>query len=260
MSIGYQYLTRTPSLRRYVSTCTSSFTWKDKVRCCPRCLAWGVIPAAQKFPPGFNGDSLLAESTSRTTPCSPKVFSIPRMANLGRAVATALVATLLLSGQRVTTVRPGRRRRRGREGGLVPGPLSSPCWVPSLQVGENARDPQSVGKPCGISLWYQAFKAGKHKRQKQKTLGYNLCFCQGNATESWASVKQFYNLHLVVKAELLRSYSFTHSGLPQSRESFLSDSCSSFPPVPGSVRPSIRALSTHHPLGSGGLFLRPVVL
>lgn len=27
ISIGYQYLTSTPSLRRYVSTCTSSFTW-----------------------------------------------------------------------------------------------------------------------------------------------------------------------------------------------------------------------------------------
>lgn len=59
-----------------------------------------------KSPPNV---SLLTESTSRTTPWRPNVFSIPRIANLGNAVPTALLVTLLLSGERVTTVRPGQK-------------------------------------------------------------------------------------------------------------------------------------------------------
>jgi hypothetical protein len=54
--------------------------------------------------------STLTESTSRTTPCRPKVFNIPRMANLGRAVPPVVLLVLLLSGQRMTTVKPETRK------------------------------------------------------------------------------------------------------------------------------------------------------
>lgn len=49
---------------------------------------------------------VLTESTSSTTPCKPKVFNMPRMANLGKAVPPVVVLVLLLSGQRMTTVKP----------------------------------------------------------------------------------------------------------------------------------------------------------
>lgn len=49
---------------------------------------------------------VLTESTSSTTPCKPKVFNMPRIANFGRAVPPVVLLVLLLSGQRMTTVKP----------------------------------------------------------------------------------------------------------------------------------------------------------
>ncbi len=49
---------------------------------------------------------VLTESTSSTTPCKPKVFNMPRIANFGSAVPPVVLLVLLLSGQRMTTVKP----------------------------------------------------------------------------------------------------------------------------------------------------------
>lgn len=50
--------------------------------------------------------SILTESTSSTTPCKPKVFNMPLMANFGSAVPPVVLLVLLLSGHRMTTVKP----------------------------------------------------------------------------------------------------------------------------------------------------------
>lgn len=105
ISIGYQYLTSTPSLRRYVSTWTSSFTLTNthKQVSLPICLMWMKKCKSWSI--------ILTESTSNTTPCKPNVFNMPRIANFGSAVPPVELLVLLLSGQRMTTVNPVLERK-----------------------------------------------------------------------------------------------------------------------------------------------------
>lgn len=108
ISIGYQYLTSTPSLLRYVSTWTSSFNCKKKQNTRMNKNKWLYSNSSEKEKEKIS--IVLTESTSSTTPCKPKVFNIPLIANLGSAVPTVPLLVLLLSGQRMTTVRPEKKK------------------------------------------------------------------------------------------------------------------------------------------------------